>query len=294
MRWAYESPHADRAGPSLPAARRLRAGVYTPHPDSLAQVRLRPQGQAPPAGPWKSKIRRHDPRLGGSPSPPRSRATPRPASFSFPGLLGLTRIASRPLRQPDRPGGQAGHRRIFHDPGTPTRKIAGQRSIEQHPPPPTATPFPPGRNLSPSREVGQCLRVATPRIALAIAVISSWRICAWLVLWERPTSSAGPLVGGSFTNIASGPTLAAMGATTSEALIRKTRDKKPIRVFRSRRGAWRPGHDTSATGPWPTKQIAGPWNSGGYDYKFVFAMASTAIVMGGDPARPRSAGSGGD
>jgi enterochelin esterase family protein len=64
----------------------------------------------------------------------------------------------------------------------------------------------------------------------AIAGASSGGICAFTVAWERPGEFSKVLSWvGSFTNIASGPTLRA-GGHNYQALVRKT-EPKPIRIF---------------------------------------------------------------
>jgi enterochelin esterase-like enzyme len=101
----------------------------------------------------------------------------------------------------------------------------------------------------------------------AIAGASSGGICAFTVAWQRPDQFSRVLSWvGSFTNIASGPTLRE-GGHNYPALIRKS-PRKPIRVF------LQDGENDldNVHGNWPlaNQQMAKSLAFAGYDYKFVF------------------------
>ena len=100
----------------------------------------------------------------------------------------------------------------------------------------------------------------------AICGSSSGGICAWTVAWERPEAFSRVLSWvGSFTDIASGPTLRE-GGHNYPPLIRKT-PKKPIRVF------LQDGSNDldNVHGNWPlaNQQMAKALAFAGYDFKFV-------------------------
>jgi enterochelin esterase family protein len=79
-------------------------------------------------------------------------------------------------------------------------------------------------------EVEKSYKLRRDAASRAIGGISSGGICAFTVAWERPNEFSKVLSWvGSFTNIASGPTLRE-GGHNYQAMIRKT-PKKPIRVF---------------------------------------------------------------
>ncbi|MCI0660836.1 MAG: esterase family protein [Acidobacteria bacterium] len=103
----------------------------------------------------------------------------------------------------------------------------------------------------------------------AIAGISSGGICAWTVAWERPNEFSKVLSWvGSFTNIASGPTLRE-GGHNYPALIRKT-PKKPIRIF-LQDGA---NDLDNQHGNWPlaNQEMAKSLAFAGYDFKFEYGI----------------------
>lgn len=116
-------------------------------------------------------------------------------------------------------------------------------------------------------EVEKTVKLRHDAASRAIAGISSGGICAFTVAWERPNEFSKVLSWvGSFTNIASGPTLRA-GGHNYPALIRKT-PKKPIRVF------LQDGENDldNVHGNWPlaNQQVAKSLAFVGYDYKFEF------------------------
>ncbi len=99
----------------------------------------------------------------------------------------------------------------------------------------------------------------------AICGISSGGICAFTAAWQRP-DQFGKVVSfiGSFTDIASGPTLVA-GGHNYPALIRKT-DAKPIRVY------LQDGRNDldNVHGNWPlaNQTMAAALKFKGYDHRF--------------------------
>jgi enterochelin esterase family protein len=118
-------------------------------------------------------------------------------------------------------------------------------------------------------EVEKTIKLRHDPESRAIAGISSGGICSWTVAWERPDAFGKVLSWvGSFTNIASGPSLRA-GGHNYEALIRKG-PKKPIRAF-LQDGA---NDLDNNNGNWPlaNQQMAKALAFRGYDYQFVFGQ----------------------
>jgi enterochelin esterase-like enzyme len=116
-------------------------------------------------------------------------------------------------------------------------------------------------------EVEKTYKLRHDPASRAIAGISSGGICAWTVAWERPNEFSKVLSWvGSFTNIASGPTLRE-GGHNYPALIRKT-PKKPIRIF-MQGGA---NDLDNQHGNWPlaNQEMAKALAFAGYDFKFEF------------------------
>jgi enterochelin esterase family protein len=114
-------------------------------------------------------------------------------------------------------------------------------------------------------EVEKTYKLRHDPASRAIGGISSGGICAFTVAWERPNEFSKVLSWvGSFTNIASGPTLRA-GGHNYQAMIRKT-PKKPIRVF------LQDGENDldNEHGNWPlaNQTMAKSLAFAGYDYKF--------------------------
>ena len=115
-------------------------------------------------------------------------------------------------------------------------------------------------------EVEKTYRLRSDSAGRAIGGISSGGICAFTVAWQRPDAFSKVLSWvGSFTNIASGPTLRE-GGHNYPALIRKL-PRKPIRVF-LQDGA---NDLDNAHGSWPlaNQQMAKALAYAGYDYQFV-------------------------
>lgn len=118
-------------------------------------------------------------------------------------------------------------------------------------------------------EVGKTVKLTTDPERRAIAGISSGAICAWTVAWERPDQFRKVLSWvGSFTNIASGPTLRA-GGHNYQALLRKT-PKKPIRIW-LQDGA---NDLNNEHGSWPlaNQEMAASLSFAGYDYYFDYGQ----------------------
>jgi enterochelin esterase-like enzyme len=116
-------------------------------------------------------------------------------------------------------------------------------------------------------EVEKTVKLRHDAGSRAIAGQSSGGICAFTVAWERPNEFSRVMSWiGSFTNIASGPTVRA-GGHNYEAMVRKT-PKKPIRVF------LQDGSNDldNANGNWPlaNQTLARSLAYAGYDYRFEF------------------------
>jgi enterochelin esterase family protein len=110
-------------------------------------------------------------------------------------------------------------------------------------------------------EVGKHYALRQDAAGRAICGISSGGICAFTVAWQRPDLFSKVLSHvGSFTNI--------RGGDVYPGIIRKTKPRKPIRVFLQ---------DGSKDldnehGNWPlaNQQMAAALKFAGYDYKFVY------------------------
>jgi len=116
-------------------------------------------------------------------------------------------------------------------------------------------------------EVEKTVKLRHDAGSRAIGGASSGGICAFTVAWERPAEFTRVMSWiGSFTNIASGPTVRA-GGHNYEAMVRKT-PKKPIRVF-LQDGA---NDLDNANGNWPlaNQTLAKSLAYAGYDYRFEF------------------------
>jgi enterochelin esterase-like enzyme len=116
-------------------------------------------------------------------------------------------------------------------------------------------------------EVEKTVKLRHDAASRAIGGASSGGICAFTVAWERPNEFSRVMSWiGSFTNIASGPTVRA-GGHNYEAMVRKT-PKKPIRVF-LQDGA---NDLDNANGNWPlaNQTLAKSLAYAGYDYRFEF------------------------
>jgi enterochelin esterase-like enzyme len=118
-------------------------------------------------------------------------------------------------------------------------------------------------------EVEKTVKLRHDAGSRAIAGASSGGICAFTVAWERPNEFSRVVSWiGSFTNIASGPTVRA-GGHNYEALVRKT-PKKPIRVF------LQDGSNDldNVHGNWPlaNQTLAKSLAFARYDYRFEFGQ----------------------
>lgn len=116
-------------------------------------------------------------------------------------------------------------------------------------------------------EVSETVKLRNDAAGRAIAGISSGGICAFTAAWERPEAFSKVLSWvGSFTNIASGPTMRE-GGHNYPALIRKT-PKKPIRVYLQ--GGARDLDNEHGNWPLANQQMAKALAFRGYDHRFVF------------------------
>jgi enterochelin esterase-like enzyme len=121
-------------------------------------------------------------------------------------------------------------------------------------------------------EVGKSFRLTDDPKRRAIGGISSGGICAWTVAWERPDAFSKVLSHvGSFTNI--------RGGHAYQALIRKTKPRKPIRVYLQ---------DGSADldnehGNWflANQEMAASLKFAGYDHKVEFGVGGHNGIHGG-------------
>jgi enterochelin esterase-like enzyme len=105
----------------------------------------------------------------------------------------------------------------------------------------------------------------------AIGGASSGAICAWTAAWERPDRFRKVLsIVGSFADI--------RGGHNYPSLIRKTKPRKPLRIF-LQSGAndldWEFGH-------WPlaNQEMAAALKWAGYDYRFVFGNGTHSGAHG--------------
>ena len=118
-------------------------------------------------------------------------------------------------------------------------------------------------------EVEKTVKLRHDAASRAISGASSGGICSFTVAWERPNEFSKVLSWiGSFTNIASGPTVRA-GGHNYEALVRKT-PAKPIRVF-LQDGA---NDLDNSNGNWPlaNQTLAKSLSFARYDYRFEFGQ----------------------
>jgi len=121
-------------------------------------------------------------------------------------------------------------------------------------------------------EVGKTVKLTEDPEGRAICGISSGGICAFTVAWQRPDAFRKVLSHvGSFTNI--------RGGHAYEALIRKTKPAKPIKVF------LQDGSNDldNEFGNWPlaNQQMAAALKFSKYDYKFVYGEGKHSGVHGG-------------
>ncbi|MBA2356059.1 MAG: esterase family protein [Acidobacteria bacterium] len=118
-------------------------------------------------------------------------------------------------------------------------------------------------------EVEKTVALRQDAAGRAIAGASSGGICAFTVAWERPDAFSKVLSWiGSFTNIASGPTVRE-GGHNYQALVRKT-PPKPIRVF-LQDGA---NDLDNVHGNWPlaNQTMARSLAYARYDYRFEYGQ----------------------
>ena len=121
-------------------------------------------------------------------------------------------------------------------------------------------------------EVGRAYNLSKDPRDRAIGGASSGGICSFTVAWERPDQFTKVLSHvGSFTNI--------RGGHAYEALIRKTKPAKPLKVF------LQDGSNDldNEHGNWPlaNQQMAAALKFMKYDYKFVYGEGRHSGVHGG-------------
>ncbi len=121
-------------------------------------------------------------------------------------------------------------------------------------------------------EVGKSYSLSKDPKDRAIGGASSGGICAFTVAWERPDQFSKVLSHvGSFTNI--------RGGHNYEALIRKTKPAKPLKVF------LQDGSNDldNEHGNWPlaNQQMAAALKFSKYDYKFVYGEGKHSGIHGG-------------
>jgi enterochelin esterase family protein len=121
-------------------------------------------------------------------------------------------------------------------------------------------------------EVGKSYNLSKDPKDRAIGGASSGGICSFTVAWERPDQFSKVLSHvGSFTNI--------RGGHNYEALIRKTKPSKPLKVF------LQDGSNDldNEFGNWPlaNQQMAAALKYSKYEYKFVYGEGKHSGVHGG-------------
>lgn len=126
-------------------------------------------------------------------------------------------------------------------------------------------------------EVGKKVKLSPDPDQHAICGISSGGICAFTAAWEMPYLFRKVLSHvGSFTNIASGPTVRE-GGHNYQALIRKTAPK-PLRVY------LQDGSNDldNEHGNWPlaNQEMAASLSYAGYDYRFDFGQGFHSLRHG--------------
>lgn len=121
-------------------------------------------------------------------------------------------------------------------------------------------------------EVSKTVNLSKDPKDRAIGGASSGGICSFTVAWERPDQFTKVLSHvGSFTNI--------RGGHAYEAMIRKTKPAKPLKVF------LQDGSNDldNEHGNWPlaNQQMAAALKFAKYDYKFVFGEGKHSGIHGG-------------
>lgn len=266
MRWVYEvsGKRIERIlAPGQRAGYELE--VYTPHPDSLPGSDV-PRGKLTQQAPWKSKIFDGTTRDWWVYVPAQLKGDTPACVMVFQDGGGYKEFVPTVFDNLIARGDMPVTVGIFLNPGT-RPGTRNQRSIEYDTLSDRYARFLLEEILP---EVEKTVKLRHDPDSRAIAGSSSGGICAWTVAWERPDEFRKVLSWvGSFTNIASGETLRE-GGHNYEALIRKTRPKKPIRVF-LQDGA---NDLDNNNGNWPlaNQQMARALEFAGYDYKFVYGQ----------------------
>ena len=142
----------------------------------------------------------------------------------------------------------------------------------------------------PARGLAGAIRCAPTRPAARSAASRSGGICAFTAAWQRPDQFHKVLSHvGSFTNIASGPTLRE-GGHNYPFLIRQGAAQADPRLPAGRRE--RPEQRQPATGGWPTSRWTTPCASPATTTRSSPARASTASPTAARCSPTRCAGSG--
>jgi enterochelin esterase family protein len=256
MRWVYDVDAVHRGGGQLE--------VYRIHPDSREQPDL-PKGKVVKQPRWRSKVFDGTVRDWSIYVPAQYRSEEPAAVMVFQDGVHLYQDQVPPvfdnlIARGDMPVTIG----LFIDPGTFADTTVSNRSFEYDTLSDQYARFLLEEILP---EVETSYRLRTDAAGRAIGGISSGGICAFTVAWQRPDQFSKVLSWvGSFTNIASGPTLRE-GGHNYPALIRKV-PKKPIRVFLQ-------GGENDLDvvhGNWPlaNQEMANSLAFAGYDYHFVY------------------------
>jgi enterochelin esterase family protein len=257
MSWHYELPPDRRIGGS-------QLEVYETHPDSLPQAGV-PKGAVKQMPPWESRIFAGTKRDWWIYVPAQYDAASPAAVMVFQDGAGpkdyVPTVFDNLIAKHDMPVTVG----VFIQPGVNADGRAN-RSFEYDTLSDQYARFLLEEILP---EVEKTVKLRHDAGSRAIAGQSSGGICAFTVAWERPGEFSRVVSWiGSFTNIASGPTVRA-GGHNYEAMVRKT-PKKPIRVF-LQDGA---NDLDNNNGNWPlaNQTLAKSLAFAGYDYRFDFGQ----------------------
>jgi enterochelin esterase family protein len=255
MTWHYEVPDRRLGGTQLE--------VYETHPDSREQPGV-PKGAVKQMPPWESKIFAGTTRDWWVYVPAQYNAASPAAVMVFQDGSGykdyVPTVFDNLIAKKDMPVTVG----VFIQPGVFKEGGRANRSFEYDTLSDQYARFLLEEILP---EVEKTVKLRHDAGSRAIGGASSGGICAFTVAWERPTEFTRVMSWiGSFTNIASGPTVRA-GGHNYEAMVRKT-PTKPIRVF-LQDGA---NDLDNANGNWPlaNQTLAKSLAYAGYDYRFEF------------------------
>jgi enterochelin esterase-like enzyme len=257
MRWRYEG-----AGQN---ADLQQLEVYQPHPDSLEQPGV-PKGKLTQMSAWESKVFPGTTRDWWIYVPAQYRPEQPACVMVWQDGAGAKNFVPTVFDNLIAKGDMPVTVGIFVEPGTKVGSMRprGNRSFEYDTLSDQYARFLLEEILP---EVEKTVRLRHDANSRAIAGSSSGGICAFTAAWEHP-EAFGKVHSwvGSFTNIASGPTLRE-GGHNYPALIRKT-DRKPLRVF-LQDGA---NDLDNPHGNWPlaNQQMAKALAFKDYDYRFVY------------------------